>query len=81
LELAEQKIRVNAVAPAAIETDMIGRFAGEGTEERRKLAARHPVRRLGQPQEIASAVVFLASDAASFITGTSLPVDGGWLAK
>jgi NAD(P)-dependent dehydrogenase (short-subunit alcohol dehydrogenase family) len=81
LELAEQKIRVNAVAPAAIATDMIERFAKEGSEERRKLAASHPVKRVGQSQEVASAVVFLASDAASFITGTSLPVDGGWLAR
>ncbi len=82
LELAGQGIRVNSVAPGAIATDMIDRFAGEeGTEGRQQLAAQHPMGRLGQPQEIAAAVLYLASDAASFTTGISLPVDGGYLAK
>jgi NAD(P)-dependent dehydrogenase (short-subunit alcohol dehydrogenase family) len=82
LELAEQGIRVNAVAPGAIATDMIDRFAGEeGTEGRQQLASLHPMGRLGKTEEIAAAVLYLASEAASFTTGISLPVDGGFLAK
>lgn len=82
LELAGQGIRVNAVAPGAIATDMIDRFAGEqGTESRQQLAESHPMGRLGEAKEIAAAVLYLASDAASFTTGISLPVDGGYLAK
>ncbi|MCA9098387.1 MAG: glucose 1-dehydrogenase [Planctomycetaceae bacterium] len=82
LELAGQGIRVNAVAPGAIATDMIDRFAGEeGSENREWLASQHPMGRLGHAQEIAAAVLYLASDAASFVTGISLPVDGGYLAK
>ena len=82
LEMAGQGIRVNAVAPGAIATEMIDRFAGgEGSENRQWLAAQHPMGRLGQAKEIAAAVLYLASDAASFTTGISLPVDGGYLAK
>ena len=82
LELAGQGIRVNAVAPGAIATDMIDRFAGEeGSDNRQWLASQHPMGRLGLAKEIAAAVLYLASDAASFTTGISLPVDGGYLAK
>ncbi len=73
---------MNAVAPGAIATHMIDRFAGEeGTEGREQLASLHPMGRLGESKEIAAAVLYLASDAASFTTGISLPVDGGFLAK
>ncbi len=82
LELAGQGIRVNAVAPGAIATDMIDRFAGEeGSDNRQWLVSQHPMGRLGLSKEVAAAVLYLASDAASFTTGTSLPVDGGYLAK
>ncbi len=82
LEYAQQNIRINAVAPAATATDMIDRFAGkEGAENRVQLAALHPMNRLATPEEMAAAVAYLASDAASFTTGISLPVDGGFLAK
>ena len=82
LEHAKDGIRVNAVAPAAIETDMIDRFAGEeGSDARVGLASMHPLGRFGKAEEIADAVLFLASDASSFVTGTSLQVDGGWLAQ
>lgn len=82
LEYAQQNIRINAVAPAATATDMIDRFAGKpGTESRTQLAAMHPMNRLATAEEIAAAVAYLASDAASFTTGISLPVDGGYLAK
>ena len=82
LEYAKQGIRVNAVAPAAIETDMMNRFTGGGSEEALSyMRSLHPVGRLGRAEEIANPVLFLASDAASFITGTSLNVDGGLLAQ
>ena len=82
LEYAKQGIRVNAVAPAAIETDMMNRFTGGGNEEALSyMRSLQPVGRLGRSEEIANPVLFLASDAASFITGTSLKVDGGLLAQ
>ena len=81
LEFAKQNIRVNTVAPAAIDTDMIDRFAGKEGAARDALIAMHPVGRLGKGEEIAAAVLYLCSDAAKFTTGTSLKVDGGWLAQ
>jgi NAD(P)-dependent dehydrogenase (short-subunit alcohol dehydrogenase family) len=81
LEFAKQGIRVNAVAPAAIETAMVDRFAGAAGEQRDQLAAAHPIGRMGRAEEIASAVLFLASDAASFIIGESLKIDGGFTAQ
>lgn len=82
LEFAKQNIRVNAVAPAAIVTEMMDRFTGgEGTDQGKGLAAMHPVGRMGRAEEVAEAVLYLASDAAKFTTGVSLPVDGGWLAQ
>ncbi len=82
LETAGQGIRVNAVAPAAIETAMVDRFAGpEGSEARGQIAAMHPIGRMGKADEIAEAVLFLASDGASFVTGESLKVDGGFTAQ
>jgi NAD(P)-dependent dehydrogenase (short-subunit alcohol dehydrogenase family) len=82
LEYATQNIRVFAVAPAVIDTAMFDRFAG-GVESDagKQMAAMHPVGRAGKPDEVAAAVLFLASDASSFMTGHSLPVDGGWLTK
>ncbi|NJM37994.1 MAG: glucose 1-dehydrogenase [Akkermansiaceae bacterium] len=82
LENATSGIRINAVAPAAIATDMITRFTGGGSDEAMNyMASLHPMGRVGLVDEIAAPVLFLASDAASFITGTSLVIDGGWLAK
>jgi NAD(P)-dependent dehydrogenase (short-subunit alcohol dehydrogenase family) len=81
LEFAKQNIRVNTVSPAATDTDMIDRFAGKVGAARDALLTMHPVGRLGRPEEIAAAVLYLCSDEAKFTTGTSLKVDGGWLAQ
>lgn len=81
LEVARQGIRVNAVSPGAIETDMVTRFTGGQQAIRDYMVSMHPVGRLGLPEEIASAVLWLASDGASFITGQSITLDGGWTAQ
>ncbi len=79
LENAAKNIRVNAVAPGAIQTDMIDRFVGKGdSAERQGLIAQHPMGRLGQAEEVAGTILFLCSQSAGFITGQSLPIDGGW---
>ena len=80
VEFAKQGIRVNAVAPGAIDTAMVDRFAGKEGDVRNWLISQHPVGRLDAPEEIAAAVLYLASDAAKFTTGTILSVDGGWSA-
>jgi NAD(P)-dependent dehydrogenase (short-subunit alcohol dehydrogenase family) len=81
LEFAKQNIRINAVAPGAIATDMVDRFAGKEGEIRDYLNSLHPVGRIGTSEEIAAAVLYLCSDAAKFTTGISLVVDGGLLAQ
>lgn len=82
LEYAKQGIRVNAVSPGGIETPMLQRFTGgPGSEGFNQLASMHPVGRLGKPEEIAEAVLWLCSDKASFVTGVSLAADGGWTAQ
>jgi NAD(P)-dependent dehydrogenase (short-subunit alcohol dehydrogenase family) len=80
VEFAKQEIRVNAVAPGAIDTEMVDRFAGKEGDVRNWLISQHPVGRLGTAEEIAAAVLYLTSDAAKFTTGTILAVDGGWTA-
>ena len=82
LEYASHKIRINAVCPGFIETPML-KNAGflDDPAVRAALEALHPVKRLGLPDEVAQAVVFLASDHASFITGHPLLVDGGYIAQ
>ncbi len=80
LEYARKNIRVNAVAPAAIDTDMFSRFAAD-ENVRKQLEGMHPIGRIGKADEVAAAVLWLASDAASFVTGQTLPVDGGFTAQ
>jgi NAD(P)-dependent dehydrogenase (short-subunit alcohol dehydrogenase family) len=81
LEYAQQNIRVNAVCPGVIDTPMVARFTQNDAAAREGLEAQEPVGRMGKPEEIAAAVLWLASDAASFTTGQALAVDGGWVAK
>ena len=80
LEFAKEKVRVNAVSPAAVDTAMFERFAGDKPELRSAVMGAHPVGRMGTPEEIADAVVWLLSDKASFVTGTALLADGGFTA-
>jgi NAD(P)-dependent dehydrogenase (short-subunit alcohol dehydrogenase family) len=80
LEFAKQNIRINAVAPAAVATEIVDRFAGKEGDTRDYLMSLHPVGRIGTSEEIAAAVLYLASDVAKFTTGTSLVVDGGFIA-
>jgi NAD(P)-dependent dehydrogenase (short-subunit alcohol dehydrogenase family) len=77
LEFAKQGIRVNSVSPGGIDTDMLDRFLGKEGDRRNSFASLHPVGRFGASEEIAAAVLYLASDAAKFTTGTTLLVDGG----
>jgi len=85
IHLAGENIRVNAVCPGPVDTPMLPGFMQRGPEGRDEVAelyaSRVPLGRVAQPEEIADAVVFLASDAASYITGVPLPVDGGYVAQ
>jgi NAD(P)-dependent dehydrogenase (short-subunit alcohol dehydrogenase family) len=81
LETAQAGIRVNAVAPGGVLTAMTERFTSGNKEIQAAFARTHPVGRLAQPEEIAAAILFLASDAARFITGSVLLVDGGYTAQ
>ncbi|WP_440803312.1 SDR family NAD(P)-dependent oxidoreductase [Paracoccus sp. 22332] len=81
LDYTQQGIRVNAIAPGAIETPMMDRaFRNVNETHREASRKRHAMARFGRPEEPASAAAFLLGEEASFITGTVLPVDGGWLA-
>jgi len=77
VEWARQGIRVNAVAPGYIATEMTAGIQ-ENERLRQGVENRTPMGRFGRPEEVGAAVVFLASDAASYITGHTLFVDGGW---
>src|SRR5438128_2630192 len=77
LDYAAQNIRVNAVCPGYIDTAMMGRFTGGTPEGRAKVIAEEPVGRMGKPEEIAAAVLWLCSDAAAFIVGHAMVIDGG----
>jgi NAD(P)-dependent dehydrogenase (short-subunit alcohol dehydrogenase family) len=77
LEYAAKNVRINAVCPGYIDTPMIERFAGRSEEARAKVIAEGPIGRMGTPEEIAATVVWMCSDAAGFMVGHALVVDGG----
>lgn len=77
LDYAHANLRINAVCPGIIDTPMMDRFSGGTAEGRVAVIAQEPVGRMGTPEEIAAAVVWLCSDSASFVVGTALIIDGG----
>lgn len=81
LEFAQKNIRVNCVCPGFIRTAMVERALDKGLIAEHQMIAIEPVGRLGKSEEIAEAVLWLLSDAASFVTGHTLTIDGGWTAR
>ncbi len=86
IDFVTQGIRCNAICPGTVQTPFVEgyltrNFAGHEDEVRQQLHARQPLGRMGQPDEIAAAALYLASDEAAFVTGSSLVIDGGWTAK
>ncbi len=86
IDFVTQGIRANAICPGTVHTPFVEgylarSFAETKDEERNKLHARQPIGRMGRPDEIASAALYLASEEAAFITGSALVIDGGWTAK
>jgi NAD(P)-dependent dehydrogenase (short-subunit alcohol dehydrogenase family) len=77
LDYAAQNVRINAICPGYIDTPMMGRFTGGTPEGRAKVIAEEPVGRMGKPEEIAVAVLWLCSDAAGFMIGHAMVIDGG----
>jgi NAD(P)-dependent dehydrogenase (short-subunit alcohol dehydrogenase family) len=86
IDFVGQGIRCNAICPGTVHTPFVDgylarSFAGHEAEERARLDARQPIGRMGEPDEIAAAALYLASDEAAFVTGSALVIDGGWTAK
>ena len=84
IDYVERNIRVNCLCPGTVDSPWVGRLLAQSDdpgEMRRSLEARQPMGRLGTPEEVAGAALYLASDDAAFITGTGLVIDGGWTAK
>lgn len=81
LEYATQGIRINAVCPGVIKTAMIDRITGNDAATEKQFTELEPVGRMGTPEEIAEAVIWLCSGASSFVTGVALPVDGAFVAR
>ena len=77
LDYAQENIRVNAVCPGIIDTRMMDRVTGDTPEGRQRVISREPIGRMGKPEEIAAAVLWLCSDAAAFVVGHAMVVDGG----
>jgi 2-keto-3-deoxy-L-fuconate dehydrogenase len=86
IDFVTQGIRCNAICPGTVDTPFVAgylarNFPGREEEMRKQLDARQPIGRMGRPDEIAHAALYLASDEASFVTGSLLVIDGGWTAK
>jgi NAD(P)-dependent dehydrogenase (short-subunit alcohol dehydrogenase family) len=81
LEYAQQGVRVNAIAPAGVDTPLFRSTMGATEEGAAMIRGLHPVNRIASPEEVASFVLYLASDDAAFFTGAALAMDGGWTAQ
>ncbi|MFV0295483.1 MAG: SDR family oxidoreductase, partial [Hyphomicrobiaceae bacterium] len=80
LEYAPRGIRINAICPGAFNTPMVAKMLKEEPDEMAEIMKSQPIGRLGEPEEVADAVLWLCSDASSFVLGVALPVDGGFTA-
>jgi NAD(P)-dependent dehydrogenase (short-subunit alcohol dehydrogenase family) len=84
IDYAERGIRCNALVPATVDSPWIGKILSQQSDperERQRMEARQPIGRMGRPEEIAAAALYLCSDDAAFVTGTGLVIDGGFLAR
>jgi NAD(P)-dependent dehydrogenase (short-subunit alcohol dehydrogenase family) len=81
LEFATKKIRVNCVCPGVIRTPMVERLLDNRSITEEELTSGEPIGRMGRPEEIAEGVLWLMSDASSFVTGHPLVIDGAWVAR
>jgi NAD(P)-dependent dehydrogenase (short-subunit alcohol dehydrogenase family) len=81
LEFAKSGIRINAICPGAIETEILEKYFRANAEVKKSMVAAHPIGRLGMPEEVASAVLWLCSPEAAFMVGHSLLLDGGYTAQ
>jgi NAD(P)-dependent dehydrogenase (short-subunit alcohol dehydrogenase family) len=81
LDYATTGLRINAICPGVIDTEMIHRFTHEDPNAEVQMADMAPVKRMGRPEEIADAVVWLLSDASSFVTGQAIAADGGFVTR
>jgi NAD(P)-dependent dehydrogenase (short-subunit alcohol dehydrogenase family) len=81
LDYAASGVRVNAVCPGLVDTPLIAEMITENPELHEHLVASHPLGRIAEPEEVADAIVWLATNKSSYVTGVALPVDGGYLAR
>src|SRR3954452_24568637 len=81
LDYADRGVRVNAVCPGLVNTPLIADMISENPEMHERLVASHPLGRIAEPEEVADAIVWLATGRSSYVTGVALPVDGGYLAR
>ncbi len=81
LEYAQSGIRINSICPGVVRTEMVDRIISKNTDMEEALIAGTPLGRIGKPEEIASAVIWLCSDDASFVIGHPMVIDGGWVAQ
>ncbi|NKQ55804.1 SDR family oxidoreductase [Amycolatopsis sp. K13G38] len=81
VEWATRGVRVNAIAPGSIRTELSAEFIRRGVIDENEFLARIPMRRFGRPEEVAELAFFLGTPVSSYITGTVIPIDGGWLAQ
>jgi len=81
LDYADRDVRVNAVCPGLVNTPRIADMVSENPAMHEQLVASHPLGRIAEPEEVADAIMYLATTKSSYVTGVALPVDGGYLAR